>query len=78
MPIATVTSKGQIVIPAKTRRRLGIETGTRLFLEERDGEIVLKPINPDYFDQVAGVLKGPVSLTRKLLEERKADREREK
>ena len=78
MPIATVTSKGQIVIPARTRQRLGIEKGTRLFLEERDGEIILRPINPDYFDKVAGVLKGQVSLSRKLLEERKADRKRDK
>ena len=78
MPTATVTSKGQIVIPVKIRRRLGIEKGTCLYLEERGGEIVLRPINQEYLDKVAGVLKGPVSLSRKLLKERAADREREK
>ncbi len=35
MSIATVTSKGQISIPARIRKHLGIEKGTQLFVEER-------------------------------------------
>ncbi|MEK6851478.1 MAG: AbrB/MazE/SpoVT family DNA-binding domain-containing protein [Candidatus Thermoplasmatota archaeon] len=35
--IATVTSKGQVTIPASVRRRLGIREGTRIvFLESGD------------------------------------------
>ena len=34
MSIATVTSKGQIAIPAHMRKRLGIKEGTRLYIEE--------------------------------------------
>ncbi|MDZ4046209.1 MAG: AbrB/MazE/SpoVT family DNA-binding domain-containing protein, partial [Rhodoglobus sp.] len=30
MPTATVTSKGQVTIPAEVRERLGIEAGTRV------------------------------------------------
>ena len=30
MAAATVTSKGQVTLPAETRRRLGIRAGTRL------------------------------------------------
>lgn len=77
MPISTVTSKGQIAIPAPIRKRFGIEKGTRLYVEERGEEIVLKPITPEYLDKMAGVLKGSTSLSRKLLEERAADRDRE-
>ena len=33
---AAVTIKGQVVIPAKIRERLGIKKGTRLHVEERE------------------------------------------
>jgi len=35
---ATVTSKGQVTIPAEARRRLGIRAGTRLEFVLRDGD----------------------------------------
>ena len=39
MSIVTVTSKGQIAIPAHIRRRFGIEKDTRLYMEDRGEEI---------------------------------------
>ena len=77
MAIVTVTSKGQIAIPAKTRKRMGIEKGTRLYVEERGDEIVMKPVTPEFLDRTAGILRGSVSLSRKLLESRALDRKRE-
>lgn len=77
MPIVTVTSKGQIAIPAKTRKRLGIERGTRLYVEERGEEIVMRPITQAFLDRTAGILKGEVSLSQSLLKERAKDRDRE-
>ena len=38
-----VSSRGQITLPAATRKRLGIRGGDVVILEDRDGEIVLKP-----------------------------------
>jgi AbrB family looped-hinge helix DNA binding protein len=35
---ATVTSKGQVTIPAETRRRLGIRAGTKLEFILKDGD----------------------------------------
>ncbi len=78
MTIATVTSKGQIAIPAKIRKRLGIQKGTRLYIEERDEGLILKPLTPEYLDKTAGILKGPVSLSQKLLEERAADKQKKR
>lgn len=44
MPSATVTSKGQITIPAPVRRSLGLHTGDRVeFVEHPDGHIELIP-----------------------------------
>jgi len=38
-----VSSRGQITLPAATRKRLGIKGGDVVILEDRGGEIVLKP-----------------------------------
>ncbi len=40
----TVTSKGQLTLPAKIREALGIRQGTRLEVETADGGILLKPV----------------------------------
>ena len=77
MVTARVTSKGQVVIPAKIRRRLGIEKGTQLIIEERGDEIVIRPVTAAYFERFAGILKGKGSLCEELLRERARDREKE-
>ena len=49
MPIATLTSKGQVTVPIDVRRRLGLVTGSRVDFQWRDGEYVLvsssKPVS---------------------------------
>ena len=39
----TVSGRGQITLPANMRKRLGIEAGGVLIVEEREGDIVLRP-----------------------------------
>ncbi|HIH09412.1 MAG TPA: AbrB/MazE/SpoVT family DNA-binding domain-containing protein [Candidatus Diapherotrites archaeon] len=39
--IVTVSERGQIVLPKKTRQRLGVEKGTKLIVFENDGSITL-------------------------------------
>jgi AbrB family looped-hinge helix DNA binding protein len=65
------------VIPAVIRRRHGIRKGTQLIVEERGDDIVLRPATEEYFDRLAGILKGGGSLSRKLLAERARERARE-
>jgi AbrB family looped-hinge helix DNA binding protein len=77
MSIATVTSKGQISIPARIRKHLGIEKGTQLFVEERGDEIVLRPLTAEHLDRMAGILRGTAKLSEMLLQDRAADRARE-
>jgi len=72
----TINIKGQVIIPAKIRHRLGLKKGTRIFLEERNGEIVLRPLNREYFQKMSGILKGG-RLTRALEQSRRKDRKRE-
>lgn len=39
----TLSSKGQVVLPANARRRLGLKPGVKFECSVRDGEIVLTP-----------------------------------
>jgi AbrB family looped-hinge helix DNA binding protein len=41
----TLSSKGQIVLPAAARRRLHLARGERLAVELRDGGVLLRPLN---------------------------------
>jgi AbrB family looped-hinge helix DNA binding protein len=72
----SMTIKGQVVIPAKIRQRLGLKKGTKIFVEERNGEIVLRPINREYFQRMSGILKGG-GLTKALEQSRQQDLKRE-
>jgi len=73
----TVSGKGQIVIPSKVRRRYKIKKGTRLNLEERGDELVIRVLSGEYFNRLAGILPGKGRLSKALLEERDRDREKE-
>ena len=77
MTTTVVTSKGQIVIPSKLRRRFNMKKGTKLYIEERGDELVLKAVTPEYFEKMAGVLQTKGKLSKALLEERSKDKERE-
>lgn len=78
MPTTIVTTKGQIVIPSKIRRKYNIKKGTRLYIEENGTEIILKPVTAEYIENLAGILATKGKLTKLLLEERAKDRERER
>jgi AbrB family looped-hinge helix DNA binding protein len=77
MDTSNVTSKGQLVIPAKIRRRYGIKTGTRVRFVEREGEIVLQPVTSAAIRSLCGALKSDTPVTAELLAERARDKERE-
>jgi AbrB family looped-hinge helix DNA binding protein len=74
MDTARVTSKGQLLVPARLRRKYGIKAGTKIRFMERDNEIVLQPLTRDYIRGVCGLLKSSTSATHELLRERARDR----
>lgn len=65
MTIATMTSKGQVTIPAATRSKLRLAPGSKIdFIENEAGEIVLRPVVGDV-RRLRGVVKyagPPVSV----------------
>jgi len=74
---AYVTSKGQLVVPARLRRKYGIKAGTRVRFVERDREIVLQPVTRQYIRSVCGLLSEAGPATPALLKERVRDKQRE-
>ena len=78
---ATVSTKGQLVIPASIREELGIEPGTRVAIRREGPEVVLKPetlmAKLAMIKKMRGITAGGPSLCDDLLEDRRRERERE-
>ncbi len=71
---AVVTTKGQLVIPARIRRRYRILPGTQVCFVEQGPDLVLKPVTDEYIRGLAGMLGTKGRVTRELLAEKKRER----
>jgi AbrB family looped-hinge helix DNA binding protein len=74
MEQVVVTSKGQVVIPARYRKKYNIKKGTRLSLSDRKGELVLKPITDEFIEAMAGMTGTKGKLLKALKEEKERER----
>lgn len=72
--IATVSTKGQLVIPAAMRDALEIVPGGRVSLSLEDGVIVLRPVSERLVEETCGMFSGGPSLSDELQQERRAER----
>ncbi|WP_193311621.1 AbrB/MazE/SpoVT family DNA-binding domain-containing protein [Agriterribacter humi] len=68
METSVLTSKGQLLIPKRLRKKYGIEAGVKVIFEEAEGGVVIRPINDQYFKAFRGIL----TSSGKLKEEIKA------
>jgi AbrB family looped-hinge helix DNA binding protein len=71
---SVVTTKGQLVIPARLRRRFGIKKGTRVTFVEDAGRIIVQPVTREFIRGLRGSLQGGPSALAGLLEARKLER----
>ncbi len=71
---SVVTTKGQLVIPARLRRRFGIKKGTRVTFVEDAGRIIVQPVTHEFIRELRGSLPGERSALAALLAERKRER----
>jgi AbrB family looped-hinge helix DNA binding protein len=72
-----MTSKGQIVVPARLRRRYGLKPGVKVYFIERKDEILFQPLTKEYIRSVHGRLTSKTSVTNELLQEREKDKRHE-
>jgi AbrB family looped-hinge helix DNA binding protein len=72
--VVTMSSKGQLVIPAEVRTALGILPGTRISITVENKHIVLQPVTEQLVDELKGILAGGPSLADELQRERRSDK----
>jgi len=74
---ATVSSKGQLVIPAELREAMGIEPGTRVEIRQQGEELILRPATTEtvrrVLSRLRGMTAGGFSMADALIAERRAD-----
>jgi AbrB family looped-hinge helix DNA binding protein len=75
MESSIVTTKGQVVIPSRLRKKYKIKNGTRIQFQEQGDGIKLMPITPELIRSKAGFLGTKGRLLKALMEEKKKERE---
>jgi AbrB family looped-hinge helix DNA binding protein len=73
--VTTVSTKGQLVIPAEIRERLGIEPGAKIAISVEGSRIVLQPVN-QRIDELYGIFRSDRSLVDELIAERREEDKR--
>ena len=72
--MATLSTKGQIVIPEKIREEMNLKPGVRITVEKLDRNILLIPEFEDPVKSLCGITKGlfeddAVTMVRKMRDE---------
>ena len=73
METSVVTGKGQIVIPAKIRRKFGIKKGTKIAFVEQNGKLMIQLLDKNYFKSLVGILGTNGDMLKGLMEDKKKE-----
>jgi bifunctional DNA-binding transcriptional regulator/antitoxin component of YhaV-PrlF toxin-antitoxin module len=69
---------GRVEIPEKIRQQLGIDDETKLSLKVENGQLILKPLNPEleiYYEDGILVFKAePMANTETIIDELRTER----
>ena len=57
--MVTFTTKGQVVIPARLRKEMQLEPGTRASVEKTKDGILLRPVTCNAIDELQGAFAEP-------------------
>ena len=77
MPVAKISAKGWVVIPAEIRHKYDLRPGDKVNIVDYGGGISILPVPRDPIAHGLGLLAGGSSLTEALLKERAEERRRE-
>lgn len=75
MVVVTSTIKGQIVIPAQLRKKFNINKGTRIYVYDEGGRIIVEPVHDDPVISGKGMLKTRGKVLKSLIADRKKESE---
>jgi len=77
MQTLNVLNKGQVVIPAELRQRLGIKPGHVIEIRDAGDHLEFYPLPADPLQAFRGSLKQDISLANELIEEHKLEVKRD-
>jgi AbrB family looped-hinge helix DNA binding protein len=74
METAVITSKGQILIPVKIRRKYGMKNGTKVAFIEQDDKLTIQPLDKEYFNRLAGIIDEKGKMLKSLMDDKNKER----
>lgn len=77
MAVATISSKGWVVIPADLRKKYDLHSGKQVVIVDYGNVLAMIPVLDDPVEDAAGMLRGGPSLLDTLLKERVEELARE-
>lgn len=54
----SISSKGQLVIPAELREEMNLSAGTKVAIRREGNTLVLHPVTAEFIDSLIGCTKG--------------------
>ncbi len=57
METTLLSKNGKLLLPKRLRKKYGIKPGVAMAFLETEHGLLIKVIDADYFDQIAGLLK---------------------
>ena len=74
--VATISSKGQMVIPARLRKELGLKADAQVRVTKKGNELIITPRNFDAVLALCGKFAG-TGMEKDLIEDKRKERKRE-
>jgi len=75
METSVMTVKGQIVVPSRLRRKFNLKKGVKVAFIEKDGKLIIQPLDREFFENIAGCVKTQGKALKSLMEDKKQERE---
>ena len=63
-----ISSRGYIVLPAKLRKEMNLNAGTRVLLTKANDKIILQPV-PSFTEKLAGITRQSLAKTPQEVED---------
>jgi len=78
MAVVKTSAKGQVVIPAKIRKEIGLNPGGKVLVTSAGkNTATIEAVPEDVIEATCGMFRGGPSLTKALLADRREELERE-
>ena len=75
MVTSIITTKGQVVVPSRIRHKYGMRKGTKVAFIEKNGALIMQPLDRNYFGSLAGMLGTDGDMLKSLGADKKRERE---